>query len=244
MAAMGRLLLLRHAQSEWNAAGRWQGWSDAPLSALGQSQAREAGAVLAAQSVVPALVASSDLQRARSTAALVAEQLGYDDPLHIEPDLREHDVGQWNGLTTDQINARWPGDVEALGARTLQGFPGGEQLAAFADRVRRGALRLAHLAYERAAGDVIVVSHGGALTAVEQWLGIWRRERRHPNLSGWWLAVTGSPPELGLRPVLAVQLLGVAPTPGAEGAAPGAAPAAPPAPTGDAENDDTVTEVA
>ena len=242
---MGRLLLLRHAQSEWNAAGRWQGWADAPLSGLGRDQAREAGLALAGQRVVPGLVASSDLERARSTAALIAQQLGYLRPLHIEPDLREHDVGEWNGLTTDQINARWPGQIEALGARTLDGFPGGEKLAAFAARARRGALQMARHAYGERVGDVIVVSHGGAITAIEQWLGIWRRERRHPNLSGWWLAVTGRPPELGLRPVAAVQLL----SPGLVATAPGAAltggPAAPTAGLGAGGADDgAVTEVA
>jgi broad specificity phosphatase PhoE len=244
MAAMGRLLLVRHAQSEWNAAGRWQGWADSPLSELGRAQARDAGAALADQRVVPALVASSDLQRARSTAALLAQQLGYLQPLYIEPDLREHDVGEWNGLTTDQINARWPGQVEALGARTLDGFPGGEKLATFAARVRRGALQLARRAYDERAGDIIVVSHGGAMTAVEQWLGIWRRERRHPNLSGWWLAVTGKPPELGLRPLVAIQLLGSAAP--AAGVPPGGQPAVTPGPEARAEDEDdgAVTEVA
>lgn len=208
---MGRLLLLRHAQSEWNAAGRWQGWSDAPLSRLGESQARQAGEVLAHHGVVAAVVASSDLQRARSTAALIARGIGYEKPVHLDPELREHNVGEWNGLTTDQIDSRWPGQVEALGARTLDAFPGGEKLSNFYARVQKAALRLARMAHEHEGADVIAVSHGGAMTALEHWLGVWRRERRHPNLSGWWLSVEGRLPEVDLRPVAPVQLLPAAP---------------------------------
>lgn len=221
---MGRLLMLRHAQSVWNAAGRWQGWSDAPLSPLGESQARQAGRVLAHNGVVAAIVASSDLQRAHRTATLIAGEIGYGGPVQVDAGLREHDVGEWNGLTTDQINARWPGQVEALGARGLEGFPGGEVLSTFYARVQRAALRLARLAHEQQHGDVIVVSHGGAMTALEHWLGVWRRERRHPNLSGWWFALTGRPPEVELQPLSCVQLLPTASgplTPGAGAPGPG-----------------------
>lgn len=198
--------MLRHAQSEWNAAGRWQGWQDAPLSRLGLWQARQAGLSLARDAVTAAVVASSDLQRARSTASVIAEAIGHTRPLHVDARLREHDVGEWNGLTSEQINDRWPGLIEALGARRLDTFPGGESLGAFYSRVQQGLLRLARLAHDHR-GDVVVVSHGGAVTALEHWLGVWRAERRHPNLSGWWLSVRGSPPEVALRPLGPVQLL-------------------------------------
>jgi glucosyl-3-phosphoglycerate phosphatase len=223
---MPRLLLLRHAQSEWNAAGRWQGWSDAPLSRLGRRQAHQAGLALARDGVTAALVATSDLQRARLTASLIADEMGYDRPMHVDAALREHDVGRWNGLTTDEINYRWPGLIDALGERRLDAFPGGESLNAFCSRVQRGVLRLALLAFDHG-GDVIAITHGGALTALEHWLGVWLRDRRHPNLSGWWLSVRGDRADLALKPLAPVQLLpaGTASAPPSGVAAVGAAAA-------------------
>ena len=75
---VGRLLLVRHAQSVWNAAGRWQGWSDAPLSELGMDQARLAGQALSADGVMAGIVAASDLARAAVTAELIAFELEYE----------------------------------------------------------------------------------------------------------------------------------------------------------------------
>ena len=86
---MGRLLVVRHAQSVWNAAGRWQGWSDAPLSELGVEQARQAGSALAAAGTAPGAMASSDLARARRTAELIGAELGYRQTLIVDPDFRE-----------------------------------------------------------------------------------------------------------------------------------------------------------
>lgn len=204
---MGRLLVLRHAQSVWNAAGRWQGWADPSLSELGYQQAHQAGRALAASGAVVAGVASSDLDRARTTALVLAEATGCTRPLEVHPELREHNVGDWHGLTTDQISQRWPGQVEALGAGSLEAFPGGETLADFRLRVRRAFSRLAAQAAEEQQGDLVVVSHGGAITALEHWLGVWRPERRHPNLSGWWLQPEAAGDQVELRPLSHVLLL-------------------------------------
>src|ERR687894_1848010 len=101
---MAGLLLVRHGESRWNARGRWKGWADPPLSDLGRAQA-EAAAPAAAP--VDAVV-SSDLQRARETAELMAAVLEVDDVL-VETDLRERDVGDFTGLTRAEIEERWPG---------------------------------------------------------------------------------------------------------------------------------------
>src|SRR3954465_11358953 len=111
---MGRVLLLRHGQSEWNAAGRWQGWADIALTERGEDQAREAGARLAERDLHRFhAVACSDLMRARRTAALLADALGlHHIEVEVEPDLREFDVGEWSGLTRPEIEARWPGQLD------------------------------------------------------------------------------------------------------------------------------------
>jgi glucosyl-3-phosphoglycerate phosphatase len=199
---VGRLLLVRHAQSVWNAAGRWQGWSDAPLSPLGIEQARRAGQVLAATSVRPGLMACSDLARARSTAELIAAELGYDHDLIVDADLREQDLGEWNGLTGDEIMARWPGELEARRQGKMSAVPGGEAGDHFVERAVAAVRRVAAMG----ADETIVVSHGGVVMAMERLLGIWGRSEHHNNLSGWWLE-SREPPDDELVPLAWVDLL-------------------------------------
>jgi glucosyl-3-phosphoglycerate phosphatase len=203
MSFVRRLLVIRHAQSIWNAAGRWQGWSDAPLSDLGTEQARLGGQALATAGVVADLVAASDLARARTTAELVAFELDYQNPLVIDADLREQDLGQWNGLTNDEISTRWPAEFQARRAGQLGTVPGGEEGEIFARRSMEAVRRLAGRA-----GDVaVVVAHGGVVIALERALGVSAKGNRHPNLSGWWLEVQGPPEDVELVPVERVDLL-------------------------------------
>lgn len=205
---MGRLLIIRHAQSIWNAAGRWQGWSDAPLSELGTDQARLAGQALASTGVVPDLVAASDLARARLTAELLAFELEYEQPLVVDPDLREQDLGEWNGLTNDEISARWPDEFQARRAGQLGTVPGGEPGEVFFRRSVGAVRRLAG----RGAGVAVVVAHGGVVIALEKALGVSAKGNRHPNLSGWWLDVRGGPEDVELVAQERVDLLALGET--------------------------------
>ncbi|HTV11577.1 MAG TPA: histidine phosphatase family protein [Acidimicrobiales bacterium] len=206
---MPQLLVLRHAQSQWNAAGRWQGWSDAPLSELGVEQAMAAGRSLAAQGLAPSFVASSDLERARRTAELLAGELGYVGDLAVDEDLREQDLGEWNGCTNDEIASRWPRELEARRAGHFGPVPGGEAADRFVERALGAITRLAaRAAAEQAEG--LVVTHGGVVIALEKALGAWARGNRHGNLSGWSLEVRGTPPELELVPLLRVDLVAIA----------------------------------
>jgi broad specificity phosphatase PhoE len=50
---MARLLLVRHGESTWNAAGRWQGWADIPLAEAGEAQSREARAAVRELGLTP-----------------------------------------------------------------------------------------------------------------------------------------------------------------------------------------------
>ena len=200
---MGRLLVVRHAQSVWNAAGRWQGWSDAPLSELGVEQARQAGSALAAAGTAPGAMASSDLARARRTAELIGAELGYRQTLIVDPDLREQDLGEWNGLTTDEIASVWPSELDARRAGHLGEVPGGEAAAVFAARCLGALARLA----ASGADETVVVAHGGVIIALEHALGTWRDGNRHPHLAGWWVESQGEPRDLELVAVGKVDLL-------------------------------------
>ena len=176
------LLLLRHGQSTWNAEGRWQGWADPPLSAAGVAQAEAA---------LPALldagfeaVVSSDLERARATAEILAR--GVNAPVEVDARLRERDVGAWVGLTAAGIEQRWPGRLEAWRAGRLVRPPGGESDAQLEAR----ALDALHLLSSRPERAVLVVTHAGVLRLVERRLSLDMGNTGH--LYGRWVQLTPS----------------------------------------------------
>ena len=157
---MTTTVLVRHGQSEWNAVGRWQGWADPPLSALGREQAR-----LAVDAVGPVdVVVSSDLLRALDTAAILASGLDLGKPA-IVPALRERDVGDWTGLTRAEIDRRWPGALSG----PMPDPPGGETWERLLQRVLAA---MAHLAEAYPDQRVLAVSHGGFIRALERHLGV------------------------------------------------------------------------
>lgn len=170
-----RILLVRHGQSEWNAIGRWQGWADPELSALGREQSRLATAGVGR---VDAVV-SSDLRRAFDTATIMAEGLGV-GPVAVEPLLRERDVGEWTGLTRSEIEQRWPGAL----AGPMPDPPGGEGWAEVRERMRSAVDGLAATHTEEV---VLAVTHGGVIRGLERHLGL--EPEPLPNLGGVWVDV-------------------------------------------------------
>src|SRR3954471_11917270 len=90
MLATDRLFLVRHGESTYNAEGRLQGQADPPLTPRGRAEAETLAGLL--DGVAPERVVSSDLVRARETAAL----LGHPDT-PTDPRLREIHVGEWAG---------------------------------------------------------------------------------------------------------------------------------------------------
>lgn len=181
------MLLVRHAQSEWNAQGRWQGQADPPLSELGYAQARVAASRIGSVDVV----VSSPLQRALETARLVADALGV-GPVVIEPDLAERDAGEWSGLTRVEIEAGWPGYL--ADRRRPPGFEADEPVQ------RRALAALDRIEAEYRGAEVLVLTHGGIIYTVEDHQG--EPFERIPNLGGRWLAHHGDRLELGERLVL------------------------------------------
>lgn len=170
-----RVLLIRHAQSEWNAAGRWQGWADPPLSPAGVA----AAAAAASDPVLDAVeaVASSDLHRAQATAELLAAGRGWSPPLVLRG-LRERGAGDWTGLTRDEIEQRWPGALR----HTPAVIPGGEAVEAV---TARAIAALHRLAEHHPGRTVLAVSHGALIRAVAHHLDV--RPEPVPNLAGLWI---------------------------------------------------------
>lgn len=126
------ILLVRHAESEWNAAGRWQGHGDPPLSERGRAQARAAAESLAGSRIE--VLVCSDLRRAQETAAALGDALGLAPS--PDPRLRELDVGAWEGLSRSEIERRHPEDLAAFDSGDPDARPtGGETLRELAARV-------------------------------------------------------------------------------------------------------------
>ena len=150
---------IRHGESLWNAEGRWQGQGDPPLSPRGQQQAAEAAERLAGLGI--ALLAASDLARARATAERIGARLGLVP--RFEAALRELDVGRWSGLHRAEIERRWPDELARFRAGDLTLAPGGGE-SRLALRARAARV-LAELA-QAAAGPLAVVSHLGLLRSL------------------------------------------------------------------------------
>ncbi|MFE6775695.1 histidine phosphatase family protein [Streptomyces sp. NPDC057702] len=162
-----RVVLWRHGQTAWNLERRFQGSTDIELTDTGVAQARRAARLLAA--LDPDAIIASDLRRAAATAAELAAVTGLD--VTHDAALRETYAGAWQGLTHDEIIARF-----------------GEQYAAWkrGEPVRRGGGELETEVADRAAplvaamaeklpddGTLVVVSHGGTIrTTIGRLLGL------------------------------------------------------------------------
>jgi len=148
------LLLVRHAETEWNRERRYQGWTDTPLSERGRAQAAAAGRLLARQALVA--VWSSPLARAVETARAIAEPQGL--PVSVSPAFMEMRFGDWEGLTVAEVTARFPEEYRQWAdAPQLVARPGGETLADVRQRALAGLEEL-RLAYD--GKTVCLVAHG------------------------------------------------------------------------------------
>ena len=174
---VGRVLFLRHAETPWNGARRWQGWADVSLTKLGRKQTHTLGVHLKDLDIDA--LWSSDLRRALETAEIISATTGV-SPVQQDADLRERDVGAWTGLTDAEIEQRWPGALAAWRARTLDRPPGGETTADVATRAGRVLRRL--LDEDQV---VLAITHAGVIHQVEQLLGL--RPSGVPNLGGRWV---------------------------------------------------------
>jgi|SRR5579863_3879641 broad specificity phosphatase PhoE len=163
---------IRHGETAWNAAGRFQGTRDIPLNALGRSQAVAAGEILAgllardghAAAALPYV--ASPLGRARLTMELVRDVLklpaaGY----HVDDRLREIAYGHWEGLTLPEMQLH---DAATFASRNLDKWgiaaPAGESYASVTLRMREW--------FDSLLADTVTVAHGGTMRALMVALGL------------------------------------------------------------------------
>jgi probable phosphoglycerate mutase len=153
--------LIRHGETEWNLAGRWQGHADVPLNELGQRQARLLGQRLAREGARFDAIYSSDLARAFQTAWELGAAVKV--PVQLLPPLREIDLGAWSGHTYDEIKDRFPAEIALLEAGQDIPRGGGESIGMLRRRVVEAVEAL--VAHHR--GETLaLVTHGGCIRAL------------------------------------------------------------------------------
>jgi len=155
-----KLLLVRHGQTLWNHIARYQGHTDIDLSATGRNQAHLLSLRLATVSLQA--VYASDLKRALDTARIIAEPHGLD--VQALPQLREINFGAWEGLTFQEIEARYP-EI----ANKWHSSPGSVRIPdgeTFQELMERAYGAVLDLAKSNDPGTVAVVTHGGAIRSI------------------------------------------------------------------------------
>ncbi len=208
MTRPATLALVRHGESAWIAEGRFQGRGDPPLSEVGLRQATAVGARLAAPSEMPSLPVPDDpplaiwhspLLRAAQTAQAVHEARGGDAPLRPLETLLELGQGEWEGLTHDEVRARWPRELAAWRDDPLNHHaPGGESLREALVRAR--AARATILGE----GEVTTADEGAGLAPAEPVLG-YERTFTGGEAPGWTIVVAHD----GVLRLMMLDLLGI-----------------------------------
>jgi ribonuclease H / adenosylcobalamin/alpha-ribazole phosphatase len=171
---MGRLILIRHGESQGNRDRAFTSTPAVPLTEVGRQQVEAAGEVIAAR-YTPVRIVSSPFQRARETAGILARRLGL--AVEVEEDLRERSYGILAGQPYAAVRSCTDYDPECYWLWCPPG--GGETLVSVAARAGAVLDRVASAAPD---ADVVVVSHGAVMMALWQHVtGSWRAGRVSPN---------------------------------------------------------------
>lgn len=156
MIPVKHFYMIRHGETEANAAQIMAGSMDTPLTPNGRAQAKDIHTVLDHLPVRPEVIVHSHLSRARDTASIINEALGL--PMHEDPDCGEMHTGDWEGAPYSVCTSLFRGWVEP---------PGGESVENFFSRVKRAKKAALH-----AHNVPLIVCHGGVFRAFWQLFGL------------------------------------------------------------------------
>ena len=157
---MTTIYMVRHGETEWNAAHRMQGWSDIPLNERGREQAAYAARKF--EDIPLDGIYTSPLKRAADTAKIIRGKR--DIPLISEKGLIEINLGRWDGHTPEEMDAQYPGQYDLW--RTKPGevhIDGGETFADVQDRAYDAFLRIVQ---KEKGKTLLLVSHMGCLSTI------------------------------------------------------------------------------
>ncbi len=155
---MKKIYLVRHGQTAANNGKRFQGTMDYPLDARGIAQAARLGEYF--QGIHLDAIYSSTMTRAKMTAAAIAtcKNMAY----RTMYDLREASFGQWEGMTFDAIQSRWPKEMELFFTKPGSWQP--PQGESFLEVQRRALAGLQQVLEQTEEGQTVaIISHGGII---------------------------------------------------------------------------------
>jgi probable phosphoglycerate mutase len=151
------IYLVRHGETKWNFADRYQGHLDSPLTPKGIEQSHAVGRTLrrVLRDNQTVCLETSPLGRAGETAAIVRAEIGIEErSITVSPLLIEHNLGDWQGLTRAEVAVKYPGGRQARESNKWHYVvPGGESYELVAVRARQW------LANKRLATVTIAVTH-------------------------------------------------------------------------------------
>jgi probable phosphoglycerate mutase len=170
-----RIGLIRHGETAWNITGRWQGHAPVPLNDEGRLQAQLLAEHLAPLADQVAAICSSDLSRAAATAAAIGAAIM--KPPQLDPRLREIDLGDWQGLTREDVLAwdRERYDHVHIDAHNIP-RPGGESTQNVVDRAT-AAIR--EIVARHRGQFVLIVSHGGTIRGLLEHYNLLNGDAQH-----------------------------------------------------------------
>jgi 2,3-bisphosphoglycerate-dependent phosphoglycerate mutase/probable phosphoglycerate mutase len=157
-----RLVLLRHGQTDFNVSGRMQGHLESSLTEVGNAQVARVTTAIA--TMAPDRLLTSDLRRAVDSAEPVGAACGL--PVKVDPRLRETHIGQWQGLTVDEVEAGWPGGIAAWRSDPGWAPPGGESRIEVVRRARPVVEELDVEFDGVPSATAVLVAHGGLIAGL------------------------------------------------------------------------------
>ncbi len=156
-----KIYLTRHGQTQWNIENRLQGWKDSPLTEKGIVDAKLLGNRL--KDIDIDIIYSSSSGRAITTAKIIKEKK--DIEIVMDEGLREMGVGDWHGMTLEEIKRNNPKEYYNYwyAPHLYIGTNGGED---FYQVQKRAVAAVNSIIHERKYENVLIISHGVTLKSI------------------------------------------------------------------------------
>ncbi|MDX6768624.1 MAG: 2,3-diphosphoglycerate-dependent phosphoglycerate mutase [Elusimicrobiota bacterium] len=164
---MGRLVLVRHGQSQWNLENRFTGWVDVPITEKGAAEAVAAGRAL--KGLAFDLAFTSELQRAQQTLDIILRESGQKTlPIHKDKALNERHYGDLQGLDKAETAKKYGDEQVLIWRRSFDVRPPGKDGESLKDTAARTLPYFEKfvLPPAREGKTVLVAAHGNSLRAI------------------------------------------------------------------------------
>lgn len=169
MKMSGRMVLVRHGQSEWNLKNLFTGWKDPGLTEQGVEEAKEAGRVLMAEGLKFDIAFTSVLKRAEITCQLILDGMGQSglQTIHNQA-LNERNYGDLAGLNKDEARKKWGNEQVHIWRRSYSTPPPGEEGESLRDTgARVWPYYMQEILPQVLSGKtVLVAAHGNSLRSL------------------------------------------------------------------------------